>query len=141
MLLIAWPRSRATESTRILPQLARSGVIGIVFVTISSSSADRSMRPIAGPDSTPCTAQPSTRAAPSSFSACAAFSIVPAVSMMSSWMMQVRPLTSPMTFITSGVLSSPRRLSTTANSPPSRFAYARARSAPPASGATMVRSG
>ena len=48
--------------------------------------------------------------------------IVPAVSMMSSWMMQVLPATSPMTFITSAVPSSVRRLSMTASSASSRFA-------------------
>ena len=42
--------------------------------------------------------------------------IVPAVSMMSSWMMQVRPRTSPTTFITSAVPSSLRRLSMIASS-------------------------
>ena len=63
-----------------------------MLVTISLSIGDFSIRSIAGPDSTPCTAQASTRAAPLSFSAVAAFVIVPAVSMMSSWMMQVRPV-------------------------------------------------
>jgi len=54
--------------------------------------------------------------------ACAAFVIVPAVSMMSSWMMQVRPSTTPITFITSAVPSSLRRLSMMASSPPRRLA-------------------
>ncbi len=61
--------------------------------------------------------------------------------MMSSWMMHVRPDTSPITFITSAVPSSVRRLSMTASSALRRFAYARARSAPPASGATIVTFG
>ena len=46
-----------------------------------------------------------------------------------------------MTFITSAVPSSVRRLSMTASSASSRLAYARARSAPPASGDTIVRFG
>ena len=54
----------------------------------------------------------------------------------------MRPSTSPITFITSAApVSCDRRLSTTASPAPSRFAYARARSAPPASGATIVMSG
>ena len=61
--------------------------------------------------------------------------------MMSSCRMQVRPATSPITFITSAVPSSERRLSMIASSASSRFAYARARSAPPASGDTIVRFG
>jgi hypothetical protein len=52
----------------------------------------------------------------------AALTIVPAVSMMSSWMIQVRPVTSPTTFITSAVPSSLRRLSIIASSASSRFA-------------------
>ncbi len=56
-------------------------------------------------------AHASTRSAPESLSACAAFWMVPAVSMMSSAMTQVRPATSPITFITSAVPSSLRRLS------------------------------
>ena len=83
----------------------------------------------------------STRLAPLSMSAFAPFWIVPAVSMMSSAMMQTRPCTSPTTFITSAVPSSERRLSITANSASSRLAYARARSAPPASGETIVSFG
>ena len=59
---------------------------------ITWSIGAASSRSIAGPDSTPWTAQASTRSAPFAFSAWAAFTIVPAVSMMSSWMMQVRPL-------------------------------------------------
>ena len=47
---------------------------------------------------------------------------VPAVSMMSSAITQVRPATSPMTFMTSAVPSSLRRLSITASSAPRRFA-------------------
>ena len=141
MLRIACPSRRATDSSTILPHFNRFSAIGIVLVTISRSSGDLSMRSSAGPDSTPCMAHASTRSAPESISACAAFWIVPAVSMMSSAITQVRPPTSPITFITSAVPSSLRRLSITASSASSRFAYARARSAPPASGATIVSRG
>ena len=89
---------------------------------INWSSGAFSMRSMAGPDSTPCTAQAITRSAPESFSAWAAFWMVPAVSMMSSAMTQVRPRTSPITFITSAVPSSVRRLSMTASSASSRLA-------------------
>jgi hypothetical protein len=47
--------------------------------------------------------------------------------MMSSMITQTRPFTSPMTFITSAVPSSLRRLSMIASSASSRFAHARAR--------------
>ncbi len=77
---------------------------------------------MAWPDNTPCTAQASTRAAPFAFSAEAAFTMVPAVSMMSSCRMHVRPVTSPMTFITSVDPSSERRLSIIASSASSRLA-------------------
>ena len=119
---MAWPSSRATESSTILSHLARFSSSGIVLVTMSLSSGDFSMRSIAGPDSTPCTAQASTRSAPESLSAWAAFWMVPAVSMMSSAITQVRPRMSPITFITSAVPSSERRLSITASSAPRRLA-------------------
>ena len=69
MLLIACPSSRATESTTILLHAALAVDCGIVLVTIILSIGDFSIRSIAGPDSTPCTAQASTRAAPLLFSA------------------------------------------------------------------------
>ena len=64
-------RHRQHHDLLALPPVSPSS--GIVLVTISLSSGDFSMRSIAGPDSTPCTAQASTRSAPASFSACAAF--------------------------------------------------------------------
>ena len=120
--LLACPSSRATESTTTLFDSRPGGDSGIVLVTISLSIGDFSIRSIAAPDSTPCTAQAITREAPFAFSADAPLVMVPAVSMMSSCRMQVRPSTSPITFITSAVPSSVRRLSITASSPPSRFA-------------------
>ena len=63
-------------------QAAPAGDNGIVLVTISLSIGDFSIRSIAGPESTPCTAQAITRAAPLLSSAMAALVIVPAVSMM-----------------------------------------------------------
>ncbi len=66
---------------------------------------------------------------------------VPAVSIMSSQMMTFRPPTWPMTCMTSASFGAVRRLSTTARSALSRLAKARARSTPPASGETIVRSG
>jgi len=111
------------ESCLILPQaLARSVISGIVLVMITWSIGAASSRSMAGPDSTPCTAQAKTRAAPFAFKALAAFTIVPAVSMMSSCRMQVRPATSPITFITSALPSSVRRLSMIASSAPRRLA-------------------
>jgi len=69
------------------------------------------------------TACASTRVAPFDISAVAAFCIVPAVSTISSCRMQVRPSTSPMTFITSAApVSCERRLSTTASPAPRRLA-------------------
>ena len=94
----------------------------MVFVTTSFSSADPSMRSIAGPESTPCTAHAMTRAAPFSRSADTVWTSVPAVSTMSSWMMQTRSRTSPTTCITSARPSSERRLSMIARSAPSRLA-------------------
>jgi hypothetical protein len=55
-------------------------------------------------------------------------------------MTQVRPFTSPMTFITSETLAFGRRLSMIARSDSSRFASARARTTPPTSGETTIRS-
>ena len=81
---MACPSSRATDNTLIFSQRALSPVSGIVFVTIILSIGDFSMRSIAGPDSTPCTAHAKIRSAPLAFSAVVAFVIVPAVSVMSS---------------------------------------------------------
>ena len=73
MLRIACASRRATDSTTILPHAALSPFSGIVLVTINLSIGDASMRAIAGPDNTPCTALASTRLAPLFINACAAF--------------------------------------------------------------------
>ena len=78
MLLIAWPSSLATESTTIFPHACPAGDSGIVFVTIILSIGDFSMRSMAAPESTPCTAHAITRAAPFAFNAPAR---MPSVSM------------------------------------------------------------
>jgi len=59
---------------------------------------------------------------------------------MSSNRMQRRPSTSPMMFITSLSPALGRRLSTMARSASSRLASDRARTTPPTSGETIIRS-
>jgi hypothetical protein len=71
------------------------------LVMTTSVSGDSVMRLTAGPERTPCVAQAATRLAPAFISALAAFTSVPAVSIMSSRMRQRLPSTSPMMFITS----------------------------------------
>ncbi len=88
------------------------------------------MRATDGPDNTGCTPAASTRAAPRSASTSAVFTSVPAVSMMSSTITQVRPSTSPMMFMTSAWFGLVRRLSTIARPADRRLAKARARSTP-----------
>ena len=61
----------------------------------------RWMRSIAGPENTGCVQYAKTFFAPRSFSTSAAFTSVPAVSIMSSMITQLRPSISPMTCITS----------------------------------------
>src|SRR5258706_8390201 len=63
-------------------------------VTTSSSSCDSAMRSTAPPESTGCVQYATTRAAPSSFSACAALTRGFAVSTLSSTMTQLRPFPS-----------------------------------------------
>ncbi|MNI91370.1 hypothetical protein D3C73_1490180 [compost metagenome] len=83
----------------------------MVLVTTSSLSGDLSIRSIAGPESTGCVEQAYTSAAPYSIRALAASTIVPAVSMISSTRIAVRPFISPIIFMTSDTLGSGRRLS------------------------------
>ena len=64
MLLIACPSRRATESTTNFPLAAVAFTCGIVFVTIMRSIGDCSIRSMAGPDSTPWTAQARTERRP-----------------------------------------------------------------------------
>src|SRR6185437_9013255 len=133
--------SSATESWRILAQACTSGRSGRVLVTTSWSSWEPSILLIAAPDSTGCTQYATTLRAPRSFSAAAAAHKVPAVSTMSSTITQVLPSTSPMMFITVDTLARGRRLSMIARSASSsRLAIARARTTPPTSGLTTIRS-
>ncbi len=107
---------------------------------ITSVSGDSLIRWTAGPESTACVAQAATLLAPAFMRAPAAFTRVPAVSIMSSRMRQRLPSTSPMMCITSLSFARSRRLSMIASEPCRRFAYARARSTPPASGETSTTS-
>src|SRR5438309_2023314 len=101
ILRIVSASSPATDSTRIFLDAWAALESGIESVTTSSSISDSAIRSTAPPESTGCVQYATTRAAPSSFSACAALHSVLAVSTMSSMMTQVRPFTSPITFITS----------------------------------------
>ena len=89
---------------------------GMVSVTTTSSSVEPWMRSIAGPEKTACVQYAKTFFAPRSFSTSAAFTSVPAVSIMSSMITQLRPSISPMTCITSETLAFGRRLSMIARS-------------------------
>src|SRR5690606_42074580 len=133
------PSSAAHESWRILPQAWPCSDSGMVSVTTSSSSEEVSMRSMAPPDSTGCVQYAYTAPAPRSFRAWAALHSVPAVSTMSSMMMQVRPSTSPMTFMTSDTLARGRREAVMDWPASSCLASARARTTPPMSGDTTTR--
>ena len=61
MLRMAWPSRRATDSATSFLHAAFSGGRGIVLVTMNFSMADCSMRWMAGPENSPCTAQAQTR--------------------------------------------------------------------------------
>ena len=76
---------------------------------------------------------------PCSSSTSAALQSVPPESTMSSTMMQCRPVTSPMMFITSDSPGRSRRLSTMASCASMRLAMMRARTTPPTSGDTTIR--
>src|ERR1039458_6009140 len=111
---------------------------GTVFVQNTRSMGLALTRSMAGPDSTGCTHPAKMRRTPASRSAMTVLISVPAVSMMSSTTTTLRSLTSPMTCRTSTSFFPFRRLSTIARPAPRRFANARARSTPPASGETTV---
>src|SRR5208283_3949239 len=98
---MARPISPAIESTLIFETCLAAALSGIVLVTTTSVIGESTRFSTAGPESTGCEQQAYTVLAPFSISACATFTSVPAVSMRSSMMRQVRPLTSPITFITS----------------------------------------
>ena len=128
----------ATETIRIFgfDLTAADGVIVSVVMTVSRREA--AMRSTAGPERTPCVVQASTRLAPASMIAVAAAQTVPAVSIMSSMITAAQPVTSPMMRISSTWFARTRRLSMIASVASRRFAYARARSTPPASGETTA---
>src|SRR3954454_9767778 len=102
----------ATDSDLIRLDFFASSESGIEFETTTSRKHDSSIRLTAGPDRTACVAQAETLVAPFSIKASAPFTSVPAVSIRSSTIRQLRPSTSPTTFITSATLASSRRLST-----------------------------
>ena len=129
------------ESTLILEACCAASLSGMVLVTTTSVIGEFTRISTAAPESTGCEQQAYTALAPFSISACATFTSVPAVSIRSSMIRQVRPWTSPITCITSATFISTRRLSTMASAASIFLAKKRARSTPPASGETTVRSG
>src|SRR5258708_7286934 len=131
---MARPSRPAIDKTLILGSDRPASVSGMVLVTTTCSRCDREMRSIAGPDSTGCEAHANTLDAPALTSASAVFTSVPAVSMMSSRIRHVRPLTSPMTCMTSATFMSVRRLSTI----PSAASTFLAKNRPPSTRAAHV---
>src|SRR5581483_8697439 len=101
---MARPIRPAIVSTLILGSFWAASVSGIVLVTTTSVIGDLEMLLTAGPDSTGCEAHAYTPVAPLSSSACAVLTKVPAVSIRSSMTRHMRPLTSPITCITSATL-------------------------------------
>ncbi len=118
-----------------------SGVrMGSVLVTMISAIPDWFSRWAAGPEKTGWVAAQMTAFAPCSRSACAAWAMVPAVSIMSSTSRQTRSLTSPTTSCTATVLAwlGSRRLWMIASGQPSLSVHTSARRTRPASGDTIV---
>jgi hypothetical protein len=130
----------ATLNWRMRGQAFASSRNGMVSVTTSSSSTEFVMRSTALPESTGCVQYASTRFAPFSFSANGGLA------------QRVRGVDhvvhdhagaardSPMMFITVDTFGRGRRLSMIARSDSRRFASARARTTPPTSGETTMRS-
>src|SRR3954467_15963679 len=100
---IARAMSGAIDSTVSLSNRLSSSSGSVLVMTTSQMRLFFS-RSVAGSDSTPCVDMASTSAAPASNNASAALVIVPAVSIMSSTMMQVRPSTSPTTRLATTLL-------------------------------------
>src|SRR6266511_3066722 len=125
----------------ILSMRFSSGTGTVLVTTISARGAFFS-RSIAGPEKMPCVATAVTRSAPLATSTSAPFTIVPAVSMMSSIITQWRPATSPTTSWTSTWLATSRlrRLCRKASGWPSMPASFSALLTRPASGATTTSS-
>mmetsp|Transcript_4275 Transcript_4275/g.13411 ORF Transcript_4275/g.13411 Transcript_4275/m.13411 type:complete len:237 (-) Transcript_4275:994-1704(-) len=138
--------SLPTESWRILRvRSVMAGSRGTVLATTTSSRTHASMRSAAGPEKRPCVAKAKTRRAPKARSSFAAAVSVPAVSIMSSTMMQSEPSTLPTRCIEPTTPGALRCLRMTAREisggsgrrvKPSMKSLARA--TPPASGETMT---
>src|SRR5699024_2437333 len=138
--LTAWASSGAIDSTVSLSKRFCSG-IGSVLVTITSHTEEFFSRSTAGPLKTAWVAAITTSAAPSAFSASAACTIVPPVSIMSSTRMQTRPSTSPTTRLARdsfGRVISRVLWMNASGTPPSEFAHDSATLMRPASGETTV---
>ena len=139
MRRIASPSSGATVSTVTRAVSFAAGTM-IELVTTTSSSGDVVIRSTAGPDRTGWTPHARMRRAPSRSRALTAWMSVLAVSIMSSITTASLPRTSPIRCIATAEFGPSRRLSMIARLALSRLAIARARSTPPASGATMTGS-
>mmetsp|Transcript_5708 Transcript_5708/g.16754 ORF Transcript_5708/g.16754 Transcript_5708/m.16754 type:complete len:232 (-) Transcript_5708:975-1670(-) len=144
MARMAPSRSFPTEITRIfLVTACTSARRGTVLATTTSSRAHDSMRVPAGPLKRPWVAKAKTRSAPKVLSSLAAVQRVPAVSIMSSTMMQSQPSTEPTRCMEPTTPARARCLMITARETfrsidrsPSRNALARV--TPPASGDTTT---
>src|SRR3990167_278119 len=141
------PQARLIDSANIFfrliclifLQFLASGVKGMVSVTTNSSIRLLFIFSIALPDKTACVAYARTVAAPASFKASTALQIVPAVSIISSTIMQFLFFTSPIICITWLSFALGRRLSIIDKSAPGRcLAKALALTTPPTSGETTI---
>mmetsp|Transcript_13665 Transcript_13665/g.38485 ORF Transcript_13665/g.38485 Transcript_13665/m.38485 type:complete len:288 (-) Transcript_13665:535-1398(-) len=135
------PSRLATERTVSWGNSPRMCIGGMEFVTMTSSNTPLDSLSIAGPLKTGWVAQAMTPLAPWSTRTSAPLVIVPAVSIMSSTITHILPLTSPMMFITSATLCEALLLSMMARGASFRsLAKARALATPPTSGETTTRS-
>ena len=134
------PSKGATDNVSILSDSNALGMSGMVFVTTSFSIGELFIFCSAAPERTGWVQAPNTRCDPLFFNALAAFTMVPAVSTISSINIASFPSISPMTFMTSASLARGRRLSINANEAPIFCAKKRARPTPPASGDTTTGS-
>mmetsp|Transcript_26535 Transcript_26535/g.81591 ORF Transcript_26535/g.81591 Transcript_26535/m.81591 type:complete len:232 (+) Transcript_26535:97-792(+) len=143
---IADSTSLPTDTCRIFRVFSlTSALSGTVLATTHSSSTQFSMRSAAGPEKRPCVANAKTRFAPKFRSSFAAAVSVPAVSIMSSTMMQSQPSTLPTRCIVPTTPASARCLRITASDTSGGFGSrvnpsmkSLARATPPASGETMT---
>ena len=95
--LTAPARIGPTESTVIFSRFSASSGRGREFVMISSSIGAAAIRSTAGGERTPCEARARIERAPRCLRSSAAPTTVPAVSIMSSTMIECRFFTSPTT--------------------------------------------